>query len=243
MLAVVVDVRAARQAGEFDVQDRAHDAHLPFGPRVGECGEQCAIEALVHHADESGARPAERRQDRMRVDRLAALREVFDIHGARHTMDRGMRPSPGCMRTRAAGEHHVRLLQQRLFAPLEHPGLRRMRSRFIDAVVDHGARGQHAQQRLRHRGIKPGAVVADRRGLDGRAQQLQEQVDLVVVKPFRANRRVGPQHPHVRARVRGFDKGRARIEHRFLDEHHIAVPGEAGQQMLWALESAVPAQV
>ena len=86
LLAEVMDVRALRQAGGIDLDDRADQHDLPVRMRIGQRFDQAGIEAFVDHAVEAESRMRNIRMRRMDVVAVQRLFEMNHIDAAREAV-------------------------------------------------------------------------------------------------------------------------------------------------------------
>jgi hypothetical protein len=111
----------------------------------------------------------------------------------------------------------------------------------VHAVVDHGQRLQVRRERQHHRRVVP----EDEAAALALAQVLVEELLLHRVVLGLAAACGQPRHEHLDAiGVLGDVEARAvRVERRLFEKEHAAITRTAAQQVLWALEYEVPAQV
>src|SRR4030095_12570266 len=82
-LVEVMNVRAPREAGGRDLDDRTYQDNLPVGPAVGERRKQGKVESLVNDAEESDAWTGQMPLIRVLVAGFGGPGEMATVYAAR----------------------------------------------------------------------------------------------------------------------------------------------------------------
>jgi hypothetical protein len=156
-----VDVRAAREDGLVDLDDRSQQDDVPLGPQPSDVAEQLHVHPLVDHAVEPEPRPPDRRLVGWLLVGGARGREVGRVDARWEEPDARVAVPLRLVEAAPADEDEIRALEELGLALGELRRRARERGQLVHAVVDDRAWREALRQRQRHRGVEPEHVFVE----------------------------------------------------------------------------------
>jgi hypothetical protein len=131
-----MNVRAARQAGRVNLDDRPDHHELPTGAQPRDRVEQRGVEPLVNHAEEAEARARDGGLVCGVCDAGARPREVRAVNARREGVDARVPVALGLVETLAAREDEVGAHEQLLLKTSEQRRRALEGRQLVHAIVD-----------------------------------------------------------------------------------------------------------